>query len=342
MNAGEQTIDWLYREQLQVDEQWSIRTPDGFTWWADQNAQTIEILGEEIGPEGETGYAISVRTELLGDLDLSEDALTQINDGPMRFAALAAPVYDRDARTLSLYSLARVHDQNAEWMSAVLGSAAVLQIAEARLLGPALAEALGGAEAAVSGHPQNGLRPEPDQLIYAVNVFLEEGKAPCRWPEAEFTDAVNEFMMQPPSIGASSGGQGFTVEFPFGKRSSLCQVMGTQAHPLYGNGLFILQRFPFVAATPAEGIELALTLNGAEFTKNATGYSFGSYVYDNDILCFTAFIPNALRRQVALPNLYFGCAARALAMSVWLLDEPWTDDSFSVERSAAGRAMRDG
>jgi hypothetical protein len=29
-------------------------------------------------------------------------------------------------------------------------------------------------------------------------------------------------------------------------------------------------------------------------------------------------------------------------MSVWLLDEPWTDDSFSVERSAAGRAMRDG
>ena len=34
MNAGEQTIDWLYREQLQIDEQWSIRTPEGFTWWA--------------------------------------------------------------------------------------------------------------------------------------------------------------------------------------------------------------------------------------------------------------------------------------------------------------------
>ena len=341
MNAGEQTIDWLYREQLQVDEQWSIRTPEGFTWWADQNAQTIEILGEEIGPEGETGYVISVRTDLLGELDLSEDALSQINDGPMRFAALAAPVYDRDARTLSLYSLARVHDQNAEWMGAVLGSAAVLQIAEARLLGPALADAL-GAEAAFSGHPQSGLRPEPDELIYAVNVFLEEGKAPCQWPAAEFADAVNEFMMAPPSIGASSSGQALTVEFPFGKRSSLCQVMGAQAHPLYGNGLFVLQRFPFVAATPAEGVELALTLNGAEFTQNATGYGFGSYVYDSDILCFTAFIPNALHRQVALPNLYFGCAARALAMSVWLLDEQWTEESFSVERSAAGPTMRDG
>ncbi|MEI6251591.1 MAG: hypothetical protein WCP30_02175 [Mycobacteriaceae bacterium] len=338
MNAGEQTIDWLYREQLQVDEEWSIRTETGFTWWADQNAQTIEVLGEEDGPDGQKGYLISVRTDLLTDLDLSEDVLEQINEGPMRFAALAAPVYDRDARTLSLYSLARVLDENAEWMGMVLGSAAVLQAGEARLLGPALAEAL-GAQAALSGHPQSGLRPTPDEMIYAVNVFLEEGKAPCQWPEAEFTETVNQFMMQRPSIGASSDGQQFVVEFPFGNRSSLCQVMGTQAHPLYGNGLFVLQRFPFVAGSLAEGVELALTLNGAEFTQNATGYGFGSYVYDEGTLCFSAFIPNVLHRQVALPNLYFACAARALAMSVWLLNEPWTEESFSIEHSALGRKM---
>ena len=34
-------------------DEWAVRTPTGFTWWADQNAQTIEILGEEVGPEGE-------------------------------------------------------------------------------------------------------------------------------------------------------------------------------------------------------------------------------------------------------------------------------------------------
>lgn len=328
MNVGEQTIDWLYREQLQIDEQWSVRTPTGFTWWADQNAQTIEILAEETGPDGQLGYLIGVRTDVLRDLDLSEQTLAELNDGPMRFAAMAGPVYDPDTRTLSLRSLARVHDDNAEWMGVILGSAAVLQVAEARLLGPVLAETL-GAEPAVSGHPENGLRPEPDQMIYAVNVFVEEGKAPCGWPEREFTDAVNQFMMQPPSSGASAGGQGFTVEFPFGDRSSLCQVMGTQPHPLYGNGLFVLQRFPFQADTPAKGVELALTLNGAEFSQGATGYGFGSYVYDNDILCFTAFFPNALHRQMALPNLYFACAARALAMSVWLLDEQWDENSFS-------------
>jgi hypothetical protein len=31
-----------------------------------------------------------------------------------------------------------------------------------------------------------------------------------------------------------------------------------------------------------------------------------------------------------------------MAMSVWLLDEPWTDASFAVERSAGGRTVRDG
>jgi hypothetical protein len=45
MNAGERTIDWLFREQLRVDHKWSIKLPTGFTWWADRHAQTIEIVG---------------------------------------------------------------------------------------------------------------------------------------------------------------------------------------------------------------------------------------------------------------------------------------------------------
>lgn len=322
VNAGEQTLEWLYREQLQVDDQWSIRTPSGFTWWADRNAQTVEILGEETGPDGQAGYLIGVRTDVMTDLDLSGEALSELNDGPMRFAALAGPVYDRDARTLRLQSLGRVHAENAEWMGPVLASAAALQLAEARLLGPALSETL-GARPARTDHPHNGPRKTPDDMVYAVNVFVEHGKAGCCWTEADFIDAVEAFMTTPPALGATSGGRGFTVEFPFGDRSSLCQVSGAQPHPLYGNGLFVLQRFPFAAPDAARGAELALTLNGAEFTQNATGFGFGSYVHDNGILCFTAFIPNALHRQIALPNLYFACAARALVMSVWLLDEQW-------------------
>lgn len=338
MNVGDQIIDWLYRDQLQVDEQWSVRTERGFTWWPDQNGQTVEILGEEAGPDGQIGYLIGVRTDLVTDLDLSEAALTELNDGPMRFAALAGPVYDAATRTLRLCSLGRVHEDTAGWMGVVLASAAVSQIAEARMLGQPLADAI-GARPALSEHPANGLRTEPDEMLFAAQVFVEEGQAPCQWPESDFEAVVTQFMRQPPSLGASSGGQGFTVEFPYGKKSSLCQVMGTQAHPLYGNGLFILQRFPFAVDSPAKGVELALTLNAAELTQNATGYGFGSYVYDNGMVCFTGFVPNALHRQVILPNLYFACAARAHAMSVWLLDEEWDADSFSADHSAVVRKL---
>lgn len=330
MNIGEQVIDWLYREQLQVDEQWSVRTEHGFTWWADHNAQTIEIIGEQTGPDGQTGYLIEVRTEMVADLDLSADGMLELNEGPMRCAALSGPVYNPQTRTLSLCSLGRVHEEIAGWMGVMLGSAAVTQVAEARILGPDLAAALGG-EPAVSGHPQNGLRPEPDEMAYAVQVFVEEGRAGCQWPEGEFTDTVEQFMHQPPAVKASGAGQEFTVEFPYGKQTSLCQVTGTQSHPLYGNGLFTLQRFPFAVDSPAKGAELALTLNQAELTQDITGYGFGSYVYDNGMVCFTGFVPNSLHRQVALPNVYFSCAARAHAMSVWLRDSPWNAETFSRE-----------
>jgi hypothetical protein len=44
MNAGEKTIDWLFREQPRVDLEWSIKLPTGFTWWADRHAQTIVVV----------------------------------------------------------------------------------------------------------------------------------------------------------------------------------------------------------------------------------------------------------------------------------------------------------
>ena len=32
MNAGRELLDFLYTEQLQVDDDWAERTPNGFTW----------------------------------------------------------------------------------------------------------------------------------------------------------------------------------------------------------------------------------------------------------------------------------------------------------------------
>lgn len=156
------------------------------------------------------------------------------------------------------------------------------------LLGPGLAEQL-GAEQAVTDTPEHGLREDPDEMVFTARVFADEGKEPCRWPADAFEQAVKQLMRQPPSLGASSGGSALTVEFPYGDGSSLCQINGDQAHPLYGNGLLIVQRVSL--DSEAEGANLALSLNGDDLTVNPAGYGFGSYVYVDNMICFTGFIP---------------------------------------------------
>lgn len=339
MNAGEQILDFLYQTQLQVDDEWAVRTPGGFTWWAAEQAQTVEIVGEETGPDGETGQLLSVRTEMLSGVELTDEVLTALNDGPMRFAAMSGPVYDPDTKTVSLCSLSLVHDEITVWMGMLLSTAAVLQLGEANFYATQIAEML-GASAAVSGHPDRGVRQEPDEMIHAAaRVFGKGNQQPLQLTESDFDQTVRQYMVTPPAVAASAGGLGLTVEFPFGEGSSLCQFFADQDHPLFGNGLLIVQRFPYRADSAADGIRLALDLNRADLTETPAGYGFGSYVYVDGILCFNGFIPNLLLREGILPNMYFSCATRAFSMSVRLLGQAWDDASFTPDHSAVGKAM---
>ena len=339
MNAGEQVLDFLYATQLQVDDEWAVRTPTGFIWWAGYNAQIVEIIGEQTSPEGQTGYLISIRTEMVSDLDLTDDVLTDLNEGLMQAASMSGPVYDAERRTLSLCTLVRVHDEIVPWMKMLLSTAAILQLADVQFFAEEIAANHGG-ELAISGHPDSGIREHPDEMMYAaVRIFSEANREPLRLQESDFEGVVTQYMMQPPSVGASAGGMGLTVEFPFGDVSSLCQFFGDQDHPLHGNGLLIVQRFPYRAASVADGIRLALELNREYLTENTLSYGFGSYVYVDDMICFNGFIPNLLLRAGVVPSMYFSCANRAREMSGHLTGEDWDENSFSLDRSAVVRAM---
>ena len=277
VNVAEETVDWLRTEHLRAAEEWSYLLPTGFSWWADHYLQTIEIVGEETGPTGESGYLVCVRTELLRDLDLTEAALAEINSLPMRCASMAGPVYDVPARRLDLWSLVRVTDDNGDWIRFLLGAAAVAQLAEARMLAPLLAQAV-GALPATSDHPESGRRDVPDQMAYAAGTFVHSGDRPSAWTPAEFADAVSRYMNRPP-VSAAVEGNGVSVEFPFGDQTSSCRLAADQPHPLYGNGLLVLQRFPVQGSSEDEGIRMALSLNAADLTRQVTGYGLGSYVY---------------------------------------------------------------
>lgn len=317
MNLAEDIIAWLRTEQLEVEEHWSYLLPTGFTWWADQYSQTVEFVLEETGPSGETGYQLAVRTELLRDLDLDENALAQINALPMRCASLGGPVYDAPARRLDLWSLVRVTDDNGDWIRYLLAAAAVTQLAEARLLAPVLAEAV-GALPATSDHPESGVRTTPHRMASAASVFVRSGDEPCAWPASDYVD----------------------LEFPFGDQTSSCRISGEQAHPLYGNGLLVLQRFPVSAPSESEGIKLALSLNGADLTREPAGYGLGSYSYSDGAIHFSAFVPNALYKPGLLPNLQSSAAARAQRMASRFAEGRWDADAYSLDAAVLERRRR--
>ncbi len=196
------------------------------------------------------------------------------------------------------------------------------------------------AEEAFSGPPGRGMRPEPDEMADIIaTVIAPMGELPPRWSSAEFQEAVEMYMQQPPALLATSGGLAFTVEFPHGEESSLCQVMADQPHPRYGNGLFLLQSFPITGKSDLEGARLALSMNNSELLERPFGYGFGSYAYREDTLHFTSFFPNASYRPGLLPNLFFSCAQRAREMSIRLVGDDWSQASFSPRRSAIGRMM---
>ena len=340
MNAGEQTIEWLYSEQLKVDPEWSVRTPSGFTWWAHRQAQRVEVIGQELGHDGSTGYFVSVRTEVLRSVTLDEQQRIWLNSNTMPAASMAGLVYDEREKTLSLASLVRVPDVIAQWMRPLISVAAVLQLHEAHTLAQSLAEEL-DADEAESGPPDRRMREAPDEMASTVDTLVRPlGRTHARWSPAEFTEVVDTYMNQPPALLGNAGGAGFAVEFPFGtEESSLCSASADKPHAVYGHGLSVIQSFPVYGKSQSEGSAIALSLNQAELTRKPFGYGFGSYIFRDGKVQFVSFLPNVLYRPGLLPNLYFACAGRAREVSIQLGGADWTPESFSPQRSAVGRLM---
>jgi hypothetical protein len=317
-SAGEATLAALYHDLLQVDDEWAVRGHHGFTWWPDQHAQTVELVGvQEVDPDDpdidETGpgYLMAVRTELLSGLTLDADALLVVRE-LMGLAAMAGPVYDPEAGTLALASQVSVHAGNFDWMARLLALAAVLQIHEVRELAEKMAVAL-GARSATSGHPERGPRPQADELATALvpNLVVPQGGLPSKWSRGELRELHERFLGGPPAVAASYEGSQLLIELPFGAETSLCRFQTDQRHARYGQGLMLVQSFPVGPLPEAEGTRLALSFNQLELAGEPLGYGFGSYRHEGDCLHFVSFLPNVAWQPGLLPNWYLAAAQRA-------------------------------
>ena len=296
MNAGTRAIEWLFAEQLKVDRHWAVRTPEGFRWWADKQEQRIEIVGEmEGGPDGAVGYLVRVQTDVLREVELDADNLSAINGAVMSFASMSGLVHDEEARTLSLSSLARVWDQNEAWLNPFISMAAVLQIGEARMLAPQLATQL-GAEVAISGHPDHGLRARPDEMAGRHRV--------AHHPHRQGTRGLG-------GRGVRERRQGVRVRAGHdlgdarrrrvhrrGRRSATCPraARSSRAHATPSTAPACSScsscRCPRRPSRKAPGSRSPST--SIELAREPLGYGFGSYAWRDRWMYFVSFFPNAL------------------------------------------------
>lgn len=340
MNAGSMTINWLYSEQLRVDDEWAHRDARGFTWWADQNAQRIEVIRRDTDQELGESFLIRVQTELLSDVTMNERTAKVLSTFMMPFASMSGPVHNTATNQILLSSLVRVHEGSRSWMAPLISMAAVLQVGEARKLGPQLQQLLPRTKLALSGPPGRGLRPSPDEMAEITgNLIFPLGQRPAAWKPTEFKDAVDQHMQAPPSLMATSGGEGLTVEFPFGEASSLCQMKSDEKHPGYGRGLHVRQSFAVRTVDEFSGVQLALELNQQELSEDAAGYGFGSFCYRDEMLHFCSFWPNAIHRPGQLVNLYYSCAARAERMAQRFTGKGWSNKTRRSPRSSGESAL---
>lgn len=76
---------------MQVDEEWPVRTPTGFVWWADIEVLTMQVM--------------------------TARQLALLNARVMSYARLPGPVNDVDSGTLSPCSLVLGPEGIASWMN---------------------------------------------------------------------------------------------------------------------------------------------------------------------------------------------------------------------------------
>ena len=340
MYTGRDTIEWLYGHQFKVDEEWSVRTDSGFRWWPTDRAQTVEVVGEADGPSGERGYYISIRTELFKVTSLDAEALEFLNLTLMPYASMSAPVFDARRGTLDLCSWALVYEEISPWMNILLSIVAAMQIHEAQKVGDRFRKY--GMEKNVSGHPKTGIREGWDQIADLLPAFISaQGREPSRWTAPEFRHAAGLAGNMPPVLHAKAEGHGLSAGFPFGASSSLCRLKADEVHPLYGNGLRLTHFFP-VSGKKGEQekwIRKALSLNEPQPGPDPAGYGFGSYVYRDGVLVYTAFYPNILYSPGLLLNLLLSCGARGMAMNRELAGVRVEGNPFHLSRSTVERLI---
>lgn len=323
-DVGLRVVESLY-EQLMIDDHWSIRRERGFTWWSYRLAQHVEV-GEPVESQGMTVCVVRIWTDLVTGVDPSTDAVAMLGSVNAQ-TTLNALVFRNESKTISECCTAVVHDENFEWMSKVLATAAILQNASATNRARGFAEMTGGAPA-VSNHPSSGQRPDMDDILGIPQVVVQEGQSPSRFAGPKM-DGVSRFLVDM-NFPGSADSTGLMCEVPFfsntpaltsspdrgdSLQTSLVQVFTGVPHPEAGNGVLTILRLPISPDADAV-VAIANQLNNYEVRGDSMAHLLGAWCPDpadpdGKTVAFCCFVPNMLARWVRTENLVLNASMQS-------------------------------
>lgn len=310
-------------EHLQIDRKWSVDGPDGFTWWAHQQAQRVWTTPSKVVDGNEVARVISVTEVARGapDTQAVREALAVMNADTGFSAAYRTP----DGK-INLVASVIVHAQNIEWLHQVFSLACSLQLFAASYYAKQFSDAL-GIKPARSKHPISGSRAKPDAMVegglraagdYVRGMQAGGQTVPFADPERYFSRLAA--MLGGAGLHANGGATGLTVEVPFGTDSTLIQAF-VEAEHAYGLGVVVTTMLPIAQVVETPGYEdplpfwqyRNLTASSAEL-DDTSQHELGGWLPNPVAANSTVrlmFIPAIVAREGIVDNLLIDACANA-------------------------------
>lgn len=289
MDAGLQLVGHLFRE-MKIDEEWAVRGPRGFTWWAGELAQHVWAdppfvdLGVEL-------CRVHVQTDVLTDFPATADSMLSlaVTTG---WATMSGPVLGEGG--MRSVASAYIHAQTLRMRQFILPIAALIQVTSAHIDAEPLAT-LTNSRVASSGHPTSGKRLVADDRLNVIkDVYLPFGQEPSRYTGQCLLDAAAASRSW--GLLTNADATGLTSEVPMREGTALLQLFPTQRNPRLGNGMLAVTSMPHSFAA-AEVPEMALRMNQRESGTLTRSPFLGSWCPHPSIkgtLSYVSFYPNVL------------------------------------------------
>jgi hypothetical protein len=327
MDAGLALVDYLY-QRMKIDDQWAVRRPRGFTWWAGPLAQHI-WAEDPLDDLGERICRVHVQTDLLSGFDGADHSYAMLA-AQAAFATVAGAVVGEGG--VRLGSSVYVHEQTLAMWKEWLVRAALIQVTTAHIEGETFPPTI-GAQAASSSHPASGRRDDYDETLqFIAQIAAPAGRGPSRFIGPDF-DAAERMWGRRLSLLTNAGPTGLTSEFPFRNSTSLFQMMTDVRNPRLGNGLLTLLSLP-IAFDEEDIPRVALAMNGLEATELTRSPFLGSWCRHASLpgtLSHVSFVPNCIYEPSVVMNLLPYARARS----------DWAEDALPRAQSIAGATSGD-